>query len=365
MHPNLNIAFLIPSLERGGAERQLLILAEELSRTHKNILLIVMRKTDGYAPVGVRIVYLGKDNRFLFVMRLIRVLRENNVDLLCSFLSGPQIYSLICKVFYWRLRLVLSVRDSDPVSTQYAWIVRFQFLANLFVFNSQKGLAVKGSRIPSFKKQVISNGIPAMPELSKEIVRREVLKTLNLPTDTFLVGTVANTTPHKDYPNLLLAAKQVICMNPKVHFLVIGKSVPPYNLKDNARILNISAKNLSFLGEISDVRKYYHAFDIYCSASKSEGFPNTVCEAMSAGVTCVVTDAGDSSYIVGSTGTIVPKENPEALAEAILSFSMMSRNELLRMGSAAKDRILRNFSVQAMVDNYEMAFNRVSQINLL
>jgi glycosyltransferase involved in cell wall biosynthesis len=60
-----------------------------------------------------------------------------------------------------------------------------------------------------------------------------------------------------------------------------------------------------------------------------------------------VTDVGDSAWIVGDTGIVVPPQNPEALAAGWLSCLERNRGE---MGLQARERIIHNFSLETLVD---------------
>ena len=61
----------------------------------------------------------------------------------------------------------------------------------------------------------------------------------------------------------------------------------------------------------------YNALDIAVSSSYSEGLSNVIGEAMACGVPCVVTNVGDSAWVVGDTGEVVPPKDPVALKNAI------------------------------------------------
>ena len=72
-------------------------------------------------------------------------------------------------------------------------------------------------------------------------------------------------------------------------------------------------------------------------------------EFMACGVPCVVTDVGDSSFIVQDTGLCVPKSNPQGLADSILTILRSSPEERAVLGQRARDRIVENFGVARMV----------------
>jgi glycosyltransferase involved in cell wall biosynthesis len=70
-------------------------------------------------------------------------------------------------------------------------------------------------------------------------------------------------------------------------------------------------------GERDDMPATYNALDVVCSSSITEGAPFAIAEAMACGVSCVVTDVGDSGSLVGDSGLVVPPANPEALARGL------------------------------------------------
>jgi glycosyltransferase involved in cell wall biosynthesis len=69
---------------------------------------------------------------------------------------------------------------------------------------------------------------------------------------------------------------------------------------------------------------------------------------------CVVTDVGDAAYIVGNTGWVVPPSDTSALAEAIAaSFQdLIDAKQSSDRGSRARSRIVKNFSIEHMVESY-------------
>ena len=75
-------------------------------------------------------------------------------------------------------------------------------------------------------------------------------------------------------------------------------------------------RSVVLLGPRSDIELIYPAFDVLTLCSiDGEGFPNVLCEAMACDVPCVATDVGDSAEIIGDCGLIVPRRDPQALAQ--------------------------------------------------
>ena len=105
-------------------------------------------------------------------------------------------------------------------------------------------------------------------------------------------------------------------------------------------------------GARADMRAVHNALDVAVSASAfGEGFGNTIGEAMACGVPCVVTDVGDSAWIVGDTGVVVPPHNSEALAAGIKQLIELNPQEKTALKEKARRKIVECFSVDKLVSN--------------
>src|SRR5262249_27075309 len=105
------------------------------------------------------------------------------------------------------------------------------------------------------------------------------------------------------------------------------------------------------------------ALDVAVSSSAfGEGFPNVIGEAMSCGVPCVVTDVGDSSFVVGDTGQVVAPRDSEALANALRGMLEMRESQRREMGLSARRRIVEKYSLDAIVRQYESLYQVVSKL---
>ena len=107
------------------------------------------------------------------------------------------------------------------------------------------------------------------------------------------------------------------------------------------------------LGYREDLHCLYSGFDIAVSSSRNEGFPNVVGEAMCCGVPCVVTDVGDSAWIVGDTGRVVPSRDSAALAKGILDLIAAGEAARKELGARARKRIEEMFSIRSVVERYD------------
>jgi glycosyltransferase involved in cell wall biosynthesis len=187
----------------------------------------------------------------------------------------------------------------------------------------------------------------------------EVRQELGLSPRARLVGMLARFDPQKDYGTFLHAAGLLQARHPDVYFLLAGKGA---NFENPAfsRLLAatpVDPARLRLLGERPDPPRLLAALTVYVSSSAfGEGFANAIGEAMACGVSCVVTDVGDSADIAGDTGLVVPPRQPQGLAHALdlaLSWPEVSR---AARGAAARARIRENFDIDRIAARLESLY---------
>lgn len=108
------------------------------------------------------------------------------------------------------------------------------------------------------------------------------------------------------------------------------------------------------------VRDCLQQADVFVLSSLSEGISNAVLEAMSCGVPVVTTDCGGMREAVtdGVEGLVVPVRDPESMAAAL--GRLINDPELRRrMGEAARQRILREFTLERQIDQWMELFESV------
>jgi glycosyltransferase involved in cell wall biosynthesis len=176
-----------------------------------------------------------------------------------------------------------------------------------------------------------------------------------------LVGLVARFHPQKDHKTFLEAAGRIRKRIENVHFLLCGDGVTCENEKLRSWIDdNELQDSVSLLGRREDVPAVMAALDLLVlSSATGEAFPNVVGEAMSCGVSCVVTRVGDSAEIVGDTGIAVPPEDARRLAEACEQVLQLSDQERRELGAAARERVQYRYSLRAIADRYIQVYREV------
>ena len=119
------------------------------------------------------------------------------------------------------------------------------------------------------------------------------------------------------------------------------------------------------MGQTDNVSQVMNGLDIHVlSSSYGEGFPNVVAESMACGTPCIVTDVGDSFFIVGKTGWVVPPKNSIKLANAIeKALREKDTNKWNKRCNKARLRIKEKFSIGKMIMSYNEVWTKVYKEN--
>jgi glycosyltransferase involved in cell wall biosynthesis len=174
------------------------------------------------------------------------------------------------------------------------------------------------------KIKVVYNGVDIARFKTIPGKREEMRKKLGIPHDAIVVFTVRRLVYKNGVDTLLDCANIVIKKNSKIMFLVVGKGPDMENVRLQIAQLGIAA-NFKLAGFVSDadLPAYYNAADLFVLPSKSgEGLPLVAMEAMACGLPVVATNVGGiKEILLDQYGKLVPPNQPELLAQAVLDFA--------------------------------------------
>jgi glycosyltransferase involved in cell wall biosynthesis len=358
----IKVAFLIRSLDFGGAQRQIVNLAKALDRKSFDITVISFYQGGIFAKElderGIRRVCLDKSGRwdlFSFARRLVRELRDLKPAVLLSYLDIPNILAVLSKRVSPATKIVWGVRISELELGNYDWLTAAAFtverklarFADLVIANSTAGherALTKG--FPAARVVTIPNGVDTEIFTPDAAARSSLRALWGVPDHMKLIGIVGRLDPVKDHATFLRAAQLLSESRDDVRFISVGDGPPHYvdKLKELANELSLTDR-LLWSNARDDAPAVLNSLDVLVSSSTSEGFPNVVAEAMACGVPCVVTDAGDSAQIVGDTGMVVPRRDPPALAAALKELVANTNEETQ---TRTRERVVQNFGLDQL-----------------
>jgi glycosyltransferase involved in cell wall biosynthesis len=208
---------------------------------------------------------------------------------------------------------------------------------------------------------VIDNGFDSQRFEPNPDARASLRRTLCIADDTFVVGCVGRYDHAKGRDFLFGAFKQVLAQNPSACLALAGRGSEWSNkeLIETLRSVGIASRVI-LLGQSAHIEEVYPMFDVLCSSSVAEGFPNVVAEAMLCEVPCVVTDTGASRKLVEGVGLVVPPKSSEDLAHALLAISHLSPLERKALGRRGRKRIAAGYSLDRITATYRTLYEQMA-----
>ncbi len=201
--------------------------------------------------------------------------------------------------------------------------------------------------------RVIINGAEPLTALSDD-ERRGARLALGFRDEDFVAGMFARLEECKGHTFLLKAAALMAKQGSHIKLLFCGRGSTEESLRAQAAALGISDR-VVFAGFCPDISPYMNAVDVNVNCSVgTETSSLALSEGMSVGRAAVVSDYGGNAAMVeqGVSGIVVPRAQPEALAEALLSLER-DRSKLAAMGQAARVRYGEKFTPQRMTRELE------------
>jgi len=207
------------------------------------------------------------------------------------------------------------------------------------------------------KIKVLHNGVDLTHFRPIAGKREETRIKLGIPLNSIVVLTVRRLVYKNGIDTLIESANIAIKKNQKITFLVVGRGPDLNNVKMRIEQLGIE-NNFKFTGFVKDedLPFYYNAADFFALPSKSgEGLPLVALEAMACGLPVIATKVGGiSEILIEDYGKLVPPNQPELLAKAILEFSTIDwsshRSELRKV---IEEKYSWDKNVEALIDIYE------------
>jgi glycosyltransferase involved in cell wall biosynthesis len=197
------------------------------------------------------------------------------------------------------------------------------------ISNATKNYVLSLGAKPS-KIQVIHNGVDLQRFKPQPEIKQGMRKKLGIPKDTKVVLTVRRLVYKNGIDTLIDSANLAIKKNKKIVFLAVGKGPDMSSMQQQIKELGLEG-NFKLAGFVPDeeLHLYYNTADLFVLPSKSgEGLPLVAQESMACGLPVIATNVGGiSEILVKGYGKLVPANNPEALAEAILEFAEINFEE--------------------------------------
>lgn len=374
----MRILHIVNNLATGGAQSVLLQLLSSWSESGDEARVIALASADrmaaGVAGLDVPVESLNLRRNPLApatLLRLVRTIRRYRPDVVQTWLYHSDLLGGLAATVAGRIPVVWGIHHTTdgPASVQPGTWRIVQILARLSSALPARIVCCSESARRTHaalgycagKLTVIYNAVDMQKFHPDPSHRPAVRAELGLPSDAKLVGMFARYHPQKDHETLVRAAVRLLEHAPDVHFVLAGDGV---DSESGAlqRLLSTAGvvANFHLLGNRDDMPRLHAAMDIVTLTSAfGEALPLALAEAMSCGVPCVATDVGDTYWLIGDAGAVVPPRQPAALAEAWQSFLELPQEAYNRFAQKSRERALTHMDPARMVDQYRGLYLQV------
>lgn len=360
------VALSIDSLMSGGAQRQIVVLANVLHERGYEVVLLTYYPGDQLSQFlvssQIRQVLLPRHSKYDigYFIRLYQYLREEKPDCMISYMSTPSFWARAVGRPAGIPRIITSERNIN-ITQHHSLALLERLLAPLsdaIVVNSHEGRRrLEALGIPARQLHVIYNGVDCQHFCRQpDAAIRRLRNDIGVTADERLVLLPGRMETQKNHRLLVEAALAIDPEASGIKVAFVGNEFSTF-IKDEitARITAAGATGrFLFLGPRPDMPLLYSAADVVVLPSLWEGFPNVVIEGMACGTPVIVSDISDNARIVeqGVSGWLFPNNDAAALADALSTFLKLSADERRAMGERAAAHVRALCSTEALGDRY-------------
>jgi len=367
----MKICLVTTGLGVGGAEKQVCDLADVYEQKENEVIIISLTGSSQIKPISnnIRIYSFNMQKNFfsLFTtyVKVRSIIKRFSPDVVHSHMLHANIF---CRLM--RLSTNIKVLISTAHNTyegNVLWMTLYRvtdFLATISTNVSKASVEVFLKSKASYDKKMIVqyNGINCDNFSPSLIDRVDYREKLNIHNEDVLLLSVGRLTEAKNHSMLLNCFSAVKNEFPNTKLAIIGAGELSENLQLQIKSLNIQ-DSVFMLGTSFDIKQWMSAADVFVLTSKWEGMPLVICEAMSCEKLVVSTDCGGVREIIDDCGYISPIDDNARYIENLKSVLSLNDTERLALGKKSRKKILDNFSLDKISEDWLSLYKSLSESN--
>jgi glycosyltransferase involved in cell wall biosynthesis len=365
------ILYLIPNLQQGGAERQILELISRLPPAFEPTLCVFDDRIHyrEYLNEGEPRHVLGARRMGpAAYRRLVEVLRDEQPDILHTWRDHANFWGRLAARGLPIPIVITSVRNRALDFKNLLTERRFAARTDRVLANSEgvRRELVSRARVPAGKVQVIHNFIDLERFRPPTPAEREMARhSLHLgpgQVGLLLAGRIGLQKHHLGLALALGILKRRGELPDSVRVLLAGRrhSRLYAALLDPWLSLQGVREQVTYLGTISDMSAVYHGADVAVMPSLWEGLPNALLESLASGLPAVVSHAANiDGLVTEASGIEVPTFRHHALADALGRLIALPDEARRRMGAAGRAHIAARFDAGRVLADVVELYERL------
>ena len=370
------VTCVVDTLDQGGAQRQLSMLAVLLARRGCDVDVVTYRRTRFFDSVveaaGVGVHCLPKSGKLQRALAIRRAIRDRDPDVVVAYLAGPAAYVELAGLPWRRFGLIVTeyVVPGGAVRSGERLRLAAHRLADVVVTETEHVRRLITAAVPGLADRmvVIRNGVDL--QQFRPGNREDVPDPASAGTAGTRVLVLAGYRLQKNPLGMLAAMEHLRRVAPREQIgldwygaTYIVDGVPGVYLELRKAVRERGLDGVFRVHEAAlDAASLYRRAALVCLPSFWEGCSNVICEAAASGVPMVVSDVCDNREFVidGVTGFLVDPHVPETIGEAILRFHGLSDAAKREMGRRARLHAEALFDPKRFFDSYAALIERVT-----
>lgn len=363
------VLFVLPTLGTGGSERVVLNLC--LNMNTKQFRTVVAAFHDGglrkeltRKGISVHVLKKHRGIDFSLILKLRKLILANRIRVINSHHFVSLFYAFWAA--RWACIPIVHTEHSrwEMQELPSFWDRWFKFFLRRINFVSVVSQAaynyLKNKNYVNVENLgLVTNGVDfkLFRKARNNLVPRS---SIGLNDDHIVIATVGNLRKEKNQALLIEALARIKNSGNSMRVVIVGDGPYRNELQALAKQLGVEEKVI-LLGTRNDVPNLFGNFDMYCLTSRYEGLPLTLLEAMASGVPVIGTDVLGIREVIRDqeNGILVPDNDPEVLAKAILELSRNPRKRRIFVENGFK-LISTRYNFEAFIKKYEQLFKRVA-----
>lgn len=359
----MNVLQLISSKGYFGAENMLVQLAAELKKRNgirviagviENIGSPHTEVTDACALYGIETVNFKCRYKFDYntLVELRQFIVENKINLIHTHGYKANIYTYLSTLWMavFQVATCHNWIDSSLKMSLYSRIDRYLLRKadSVVAVSDEVKAKIEKAGVKRNKVKTINNGISFNKKDMIPAEVKAVRKTLAIPENAIVVGSVGRLSEEKGHRYLLEAFLEIIKENQDVYLLIVGDG----DLKAELE-LSYNSPQIIFAGFRRDLDALYPCMDIFVLPSLVEGLPMALLEAMSWSLPVIATGVGQIPKVIEDkvTGIITPAGSSSDIKEALLTL-IKNPSKSKEFGRNGHDKVKDLYSAEQMADQY-------------
>jgi len=350
-----SIAFLLPSMAHGGAQKVFLEISSYLTEQRINVVLISLDREGELLdriPPDLKVVYLddglktsGVKKRIIQWFRLRSYIADNKIGNLFSTVTGMNIFTLSCFLFSKNIKI--TIREATPIENTsslfiklFIWLLykrsnRVICTSNYIKKQLNSFAGIHNSKIDVLPNPIDIDRIKKFSKLSLDLEH-------TFPSARFTIVAVGRLIRAKGFDTLidaLLIARKA----EDIKLIIVGEGPERLNLENQIK-RSLLENDVLLAGYQANPYPYILNSDLFVLPSRWEGYVNVVIEAMALEVDVVVTDCNSAPGTLLKEKLnypLVPTESPADLAHAILE-NLLSPRDTTAFATLLKKNKLAN-----------------------